>query len=106
MNDKTPPAWAIQAAREIENNRDKKKRYTSKFITPDWVFDEQAEIISQYAPDAEALVVLLSEYLRVFDDPRNSNREVKQWLDSDWIPSVRDALRQYRARFPQSQETR
>lgn len=80
MSDKTPPAWAIQAARDIQSE--------------DVILD--AQIIMENAPDAEALAVALQDCLMCL-------------ANSGIYPNVVErggkVLSQHRARFPKAQET-
>lgn len=38
------------------------------------------------------LSALLQDYLAKFDDQALNDREMKEWLDREWIPAVRKAL--------------
>lgn len=35
---------------------------------------------------------LLKEYIEKFDDDNVENEQLKNWLDSEWIPEIRDFL--------------
>ncbi len=37
-------------------------------------------------------IELLQSYIDHFDNPNWSNKAMKEWLDSDWIPEVRELL--------------
>jgi len=39
------------------------------------------------------LKFLLAQYIAKFDDNKLSNEEVKSWLDTVWIPSVREVTK-------------
>ena len=41
---------------------------------------------------AEKMRSLLQDYIDHFDNPNWSDGAVKEWLDSEWIPTVRELL--------------
>lgn len=94
MTTNPPPEWAMNAAKEIDGE----SYYDYR---PD--VTDIARIIAAHAPNAEALAEALEKYILVFDDPRHSDREVKHWLDTEWIPEIRRITASYRATHPKPQ---
>ena len=53
---------------------------------------EQAARIAELEAQNKRLVEALSQYIENFENEEISSKDLKYWLDTDWIPAAREIL--------------